>query len=383
MDKLKIGTICFYYPHLGGSGIMASRIAKQLSLEGNRSVVISYDDTSNPPEMEQAGVYLYRAQNVNYEWLKSKPNTEALSCKVLDAIQKEGGLDVVHSHYLIPHSIVGNIVKQISGVPHVITAHGSDMHTAGDNPGLKEVLRWSLENADAVTFVSDYLRRKCENIFGTDFGGKVIPNFVDTILFNKARKNGLRKELGVPEDAIVISHASNFRPVKDVYSVGLAARRLMQDKGLKDRVYFFIAGDSSAPDYIRLKQDIDYVGLSERFRFLGKQETIAPMLAESDIALLTSHREGCPLFVLEALASEVPVVSSSIGGVPEIINSGQNGLLYDAGDSEGLIHSLHFLIENPNLRESMGRRGLQTIVDKFSKETVMGEYKSIYEMVRK
>jgi len=376
---MNIGTICFYYPHLGGSGIIASRIAKEIALQSkNNSIIISYENTENPKEMEEAGIKLYTAQDVSYGCLKSKPHIETLVSKTLEAIKKEN-LDLIHSHYLVPHAIVGNIVKQIEGIPHITTIHGTDMHTLADNPGLKPILEWSLKNANYVTFVSEYLKNKCESIFETDFNGKVIPNFVDNNIFKK-QKNGLRKELNIPEDATVIIHASNFRPIKNTIPIGWAARKLIENNK-EHQIYFIFVGDSNAEDYLRLKKDIEYSNSSKYFKFLIKQDTIAPLLAESDIAILNSTREGCPLFILEALSSNIPVVSSSVGGVPEIIKHNYNGLLYEKGNQDEMVKALQTLVENRELRRKMGERGLETIIEKFSKEKIMNDYKEIYQKI--
>ncbi len=375
---MKVGTISFYYPHLGGSGIMASKLAKELALRGDRSVVVSYEDTNNIPEMEKAGVYLYRAQEIGYDCFKSLPHTETLASKVANVVEKEK-LDVIHSHYLMPHAVVGNIVKKMTGIPHIITGHGTDIHTIGDNPGLKPVLEWSLSEADKVTFVSDYLRRKCENIFKTDFGGDVVPNYVgNDLLHKKGKTYKLRKELGIPKDAVVISHASNFRPIKETIEIGWAAKKLLKNKENHGKVYFLFAGDSSASDYIRLKQDVTYNNLEEHFRFLGKQDSIDPLLLESDVAVLNSIREGCPLFVLEALSYKVPVASSAMGGVPEIVKHGYNGLLHEVGDLDHFVNNLQLMIDGKEMREEMGERGLEVILEGYTKDKIVDKYRSIY-----
>ncbi|MBT7237567.1 glycosyltransferase [Candidatus Woesearchaeota archaeon] len=383
-DRFKVGTLSFCYPHLGGSGIMATRVANELALGGDGSVMISYEDAKLTEEMKMAGVSLYPAQRIEsgYGFLRSTPHTETLTCKALEAI-KEKELEVLHSHYAVPHAFVGNTVKDMSGISHVATIHGSDIHTMGDNPGVKATLSWALEKADGVTFVSEYLRRKCIDIYETDFGGVVIPNFVDVNKFKKSQSNEMRKKYDIPEDAVIITHASNFRPVKDTLQIGWSARRLLAEKKYRDKLFFLFIGDESAPDYIRMKQDSTYAGFENSFRFLGRQESVAPFLAESDIAVLSSYREGCPLFVLEALASSVPLVGTNIGGISGIVNHEESGLLFDQGNMDGLIENLRILIDNKDKRMAMGEKGLEVILNGYSRDVVIEQYRDIYKKVVK
>jgi N-acetyl-alpha-D-glucosaminyl L-malate synthase BshA len=381
-DKLKLGFLSFYHPHLGGSGIVASRLMANLAREGHEIHVIGYDTDHNPPEMESLGVKLHNVNRIDYPCLKNEPYDWTLASRAVQ-VHKEHKLDLLHAHYAIPHALAAMVAKQqlaLEGeeLPYVVTCHGSDIHTNGSKLDLNPALNLALNSADAITYVSEDLKRKSNSFTNLAGKGSVVKNFVDTEVFYNDGSN-MRASLGIPKNAFVIGHASNFAPIKQVSHFADLAKSLDNQSKL-DGVYFLMCGDGKARYELedRLRED----GTLENFKFVGKlsEEDMRTAYGTMDVFSLTSKREGSPLTVLEAMACELPIVSTKYSSKPEFVN-GVGGLTFDSGDLESFVRHVDDLRGNSDLRKEMGSASKALVEKEFSVAPVMEAYREVYREV--
>ena len=374
---LKIGMLSFYYPHLGGSGIVATRMAKQLAKKGHEIHFIGYETDENPKEMEDFGVQLHRVRKINYPTLKNEPYVWTLASRLSD-LHKEIGLDVVHAHYALPHALSAFIAREqlkLEGIrlPYVVTGHGSDIHTNGSKEDVNPILRLCLNQADALTFVSKDLQRIARENLGITRKSEIIPNFVDTKVFFK-RPTDLRPRLEIPESAFVIGHTSNFAPIKQVYKFGYLAEHLKSD-GVLDHVYFLMVGEGRDRSF--LEERMKKIDAENNVRFLGKlnQKELSEAYNAMDVFILPSKHEGNPLVLLEAMATQIPVIGANVGGIRETIGN-EGGFLFS--DNGELFKGIYSLKNNPELRYYIGRQGLEKVKRNHSIKGIVGKYLQTY-----
>ncbi len=379
---LKIGMLSFYYPHLGGSGIMATRMAEQFVRSGHKVHFIGYDTDENPPDMEELGVQLHRVRKVDYPCMKNEPYVWTLGSRLCD-VHKEVGLDLVHANYAVPHALPAYAAREklkLDGInlPYIVTGHGSDIHTNGSKLDINPLLRLCLNKADALTFVSKDLQRIAEEELGITKESIHIPNFVDTEKFFKKDTN-YRKSVDIPDNAFVLGHVSNFTPIKEVFRFEYIAQRLKND-GVLSNVYFLMCGEGR--DRVELEERIRRIGLESRFRFVGKLDY--PEILEAynamDVFLLTSKHEGHPLVFLEAMACEKPLIGTDVGGISEVIDD-DIGFLVTSGKPEEVSKAIQYLKNNRDFREGMGGKGLERVRKEYSVERVMNKYLEVFNSV--
>ena len=248
MDRLKIAKVFFARPHLGGSGIMALATAKELVLKGHQVDIVSYPGTFLTEEEKEVGLNIHPVDAINYPCFKSEPYNATLASQIVNLDTQRDGLDIIHAHYAITHGdaalAAAKILRRKGRNPKVvITSHGSDIHTNGHHQLLAPHIEHLLSSADAITFISRALQDEASRIFQLEYSGEVIPNFVDEMRFHPAdnkKKRALRIKLGIPEDATVVYHASNFRPVKQTELFPECARKVFNQNR---NVYFLMVGD--------------------------------------------------------------------------------------------------------------------------------------------
>lgn len=383
-EKLKIGVLSFYYPHLGGSGIVSTRIAEYLAKKGHEVHFIGYDSDTNPENMEKLGIQLHKVKPIDYPCLKNEPYSWTLGSKICQ-VDKEHDLDLIHANYTIPHALSAFIAREsrkMEGkyLPYVVTGHGSDIHTNGAKDEVNPILQLTLNQADGLTYVSEDLKKIAEEQLGIIQKGIVIPNFVDTEIFRKS-SNNLRTKLGIPENSFVVGHISNFAPIKQTNHFFELARYMKGENTLHN-VYFLMLGDGK--EKAELQEKINKAELGEHFIFRGKQELEEVVRSYNimDTVLLPSKHEGNPLTLLEAMACEVPVIGARVGGITETVEGG-GGFLFENGNIPELAKIVSNLKTDRKMAREVGREGLKKINEKYSIDNIMEEYFKIFNRVKR
>src|SRR5262245_40904019 len=284
-------------------------------------------------------------------------------------------LDILHVHYAIPHSISAYLAKMMLTervVPFVTTLHGTDITLVGNDRSYLPITRFGIEQSDAVTAVSEYLKRRTIEEFQVQRDVNVVPNFVDCDLYGRSTDANLRRKFAAPDEGILI-HISNFRPVKrveDVIEIFSLVRK-------KTKAKLLMVGDG--PERPKAEWLANTHGIAEDVLFMGKQSDMAKLLSISDILLLPSDLESFGLVALEAMACEVPVVASDVGGLPEVVRHGTDGYLHSPGDVNAMSESCLRILDNPTLREEMGRRARARARKEFCASKIVVKYEELYQ----
>ncbi|MEX0685275.1 MAG: N-acetyl-alpha-D-glucosaminyl L-malate synthase BshA [Balneolales bacterium] len=326
---MNIAIVC--YPTYGGSGVVATELGKGLAQKGHNVHFLSY---ARPLRLDTFETNIsYHEVNINaYPLFEFPPYDLALASHMVDLIKYEK-IDLFHVHYAIPHATSAYLAKQILGdegkhVPIITTLHGTDITIVGSDPSYAPVVTFSINQSDGVTAVSDYLRNETFDRFDIKVPIEVIPNFVDTTRFDKTQKDHFKKAL-CPNNEKVVTHVSNFRKVKRVNDVVSVFHKVIES-GINAKL--LLVGDG--PERPNAETKCRELGVCEHVRFLGKQEKIEEILSISDLFLIPSGSETFGLAALEAMSCSVPVISSNIGGLPELNIHGETGFLCELGDIE-------------------------------------------------
>ena len=370
---MNIGISC--YPTYGGSGVIAAELGKALAQRGHKIHFISY---AVPIRLDGfVGNILYHEVEISTYPLFDFPlYTPALASKIVEVAKFEK-LDIVHAHYAIPHAISAYLAKQILGAtgPKIVTTlHGTDITLVGLEPSYLPVMKFSIEKSDGVTAVSRSLKEKTLTNYHIDKEIQVIPNFVDTEKYRRIDASKVRKALA-PSGEKVVVHVSNFRMVKRVQDVV----RIFEIVRRKIPAKLLLVGDG--PDRSSCEQLVRELGLVEDVRFLGKQIELVELLSASDLFLIPSQSESFGLSALEAMACELPVVGSSVGGLPELIVHGETGYIAEIGDVERMAKYAIELLTNDARYKIFSSASRRRAVDTFRAEKIIDQYESYYEQV--
>jgi N-acetyl-alpha-D-glucosaminyl L-malate synthase BshA len=374
---MKIGITC--YPTYGGSGVVATELGKALAGRGHEIHFIASDLPFRLSHV--AGNIFFHEVNVqSYPLFDYPPYTLSLTSKMVD-ITKHAGLDLLHVHYAIPHASSAVMARQILAsegirLPVVTTLHGTDITLIGQDPSFAPVVTWSINESDGVTAVSDYLRQETYDHFEVTNGIEVIPNFIDTDRFVRQDKEHFKQAL-CPNGEKVIVHISNFRPVKNAQQVVEVFSRL-QD--CDEDVKLLLVGDG--PDRVPTERKARELGVYDDVRFLGKQDPVEEILSIADVFLMPSGSETFGLAALEAMACEVPVVASDVGGLPELIVHGETGFLCPLDDIGEFTECTRKLLTDEALHTDMASAARTRAVDTFDIDRVVPRYEDYYERVR-
>jgi N-acetyl-alpha-D-glucosaminyl L-malate synthase BshA len=330
---LKIGVVC--YPTFGGSGIVATELGKALAERGHEVHFITY---SKPVRMDlfTKNMYYHEVSVLDYPLFEYAPYELLLSSKLVDvAINQK--LNILHVHYAIPHASAAFSAKQILksrniDLPFITTLHGTDITLLGKDKSYQPVIEFAINQSDAVTAVSESLKQDTYQFFDVEKDIQVIPNFIDPSLYRDENDMSLRAQFANSED-VMITHISNFRKVKRIADVVHIFYGIHQQLSAK----LLMVGDG--PELESAKTLVQQLGIEENVFFLGKSKRIEQITCISDLFLLPSEAESFGLVALEAMASGVAVVSSNVGGLPEVNIDGYTGFLKDVGDIEGMIES--------------------------------------------
>jgi L-malate glycosyltransferase len=370
---MNIGIIC--YPTYGGSGVVATELGEALAQRGHTVHLFS---TSRPFRLSgfTPNVFFHEVPVVHYALFEHTPYTLTLSSTLFEAI-KLYGLDVIHAHYAIPHAAAAYLAKQMNGgqPPIVTTLHGTDITLVGSHPAYAPVVKFSIDQSDRVTAVSQSLADETRERIGVTREITVIPNFVDTAVYHR-RDGEVQRGLFAPKGEPLIVHVSNFRPVKRVED--MVAAFIKVRRRLKCRM--LLVGDG--PERGRAELAAYRGGVLEDVVFLGNQIDVPDLMSVADVYFLPSETESFGLSALEAMACEVPVVVTRVGGLPEVVIDGESGYLCEVGDTDAMAERLWELLTKPELARKLGRAARQRAVDFFPLDKVVGQYEDVYrEMV--
>ncbi len=371
---MKIAMVC--YPTHGGSGVVATELGKQLVNRGHEVHFVSYQLPFRLNDFYKH-IYFHEVDVTSYPLFKYPPYSLALASRLAELI-KEYGIEVLHAHYAIPHSICATLARDMisENKPKVVTTlHGTDITLVGKEPSFFEVTKFGMENSDALTCVSKNLSEVTKETFGINREPEVIYNFVDPEEYNPDNvRSQLKNEFGLEDEKLII-HISNFRPVKRTMDVIKVFYEIQ--KGISGKL--FMVGDGV--DRRKAENLTKELGIQDKVKFLGKQDKINSLMAISDLLLLPSEKESFGLVALEAMAYEVPVVASDAGGLPEVIKEGETGFLVGIGETDKMAERALSILKDPELREKMGKNARKRALKEFSAAKVVDKYENMYKKV--
>ncbi len=371
---MKIGIVC--YPTFGGSGVLATELGQGLARRGHQVHFITYRQPVRLVNFAE-NVYYHEVPTADYPLFEYPPYDTAMASTLVD-VALTAGLDILHVHYAIPHAAIAFMAREIlkthgKHVPFITTLHGTDITLVGKNRAFAPVVAFSMNQSDGLTAVSESLRQDTLNAFNVEVPIEVIYNFVDFSRFSKTDKEHFKKAIA-PNGEKILVHTSNFRPVKRVEDVIHIFQRVLAR--IPSRL--LLIGDG--PERQNIEMLCREIGLCDEIRFLGKLEAVEEVLAIADLFLLPSGHESFGLSALEAMACEVPVISSNAGGLSEVNIHGVTGYLQDPGDVDGMAQHAISLLENPD-QLALFRKQAYEQARRFSIENILPQYEALYERV--
>ncbi|NQZ77779.1 MAG: N-acetyl-alpha-D-glucosaminyl L-malate synthase BshA [Ekhidna sp.] len=369
---MKVGIVC--YPTYGGSGVVATELGKALAKKGHEIHFITY---SQPTRLDffNPNLYYHEVNVKSYPLFQYPPYELALASKMVDVVLNEQ-LDMLHVHYAVPHASAAYMAQQILKskgyeIPFITTLHGTDITIVGKDATNEPVVTFSINESDGVTAVSGDLKKDTLQHFDVSVPIEVIPNFIDLERFKKQPKEHFKKAI-CPNGERLIVHTSNFRKVKrvdDVLKVFCELRKVVPSKLL-------LIGDG--PERSRMENAAKEI-CTEDIRFLGKLEAVEEVLSVSDLFLMTSEKESFGLAALEAMACEVPVISSNAGGLPELNNEGVSGYVCDIGDVATMVKKAIHVLDDDNL--AFYKAGALARAKEFDINNILPKYEAYYHAV--
>ena len=371
---MKIGIVC--YPTYGGSGVVATELGIGLAKKGHEVHFITY---RRPVRLSHflPNVFYHEVDGEDYPLFEYPPYDTALASKIVDVVQYQN-LDILHVHYAIPHATVAYMAKKIlltkgRYIPVVTTLHGTDITLVGTNRAFAPVVEFSINKSDGVTAVSQSLKDDTMRLFDIQRDIRVVYNFIDFERFKKTNKEHF-KQIIAPHGERILVHTSNFRKVKRVED----AVHIFHKVSRKIPSKLLMIGDG--PERQHAEQLCRDLGIELEVRFLGKQDAIEELLAICDLFLMPSDTESFGLAALEAMACEVPVVSSNGGGLPEVNEHGVTGFLSDPGNVNEMADYAIQLLENEEMLQQFRKNALKQ-AQRFDLNSILPDYENYYEEV--
>lgn len=369
---MNIGIVC--YPTFGGSGVVATELGKALAAKGYFVHFISY---SQPARLDffNPNIFFHEVSIYKYPLFEYLPYETILASKIVDIV-KSNKLNLLHVHYAIPHAsaalMAQNILKEQGiNIPIVTTLHGTDITLVGKDPTYEPVVSYSINHSNAVTAVSESLKKDTYKNFNIDKDISVIPNFIDFNRFKKQEKAHFKKAIA-PNNEKVLVHTSNFRKVKRIEDV----IKVFLTVGYEIPAKLLLIGDGPERTHIELLAK--ELGVFDKITFLGKQEQIEEILSVCDLFLLTSETESFGLAALEAMACEVPVISSNAGGIPEVNEHGVSGYLSNVGDIEDMAKNALLILKDEATLAKFKLGALNKALS-FHIDKILPMYETVYE----
>ncbi|RPJ69011.1 MAG: N-acetyl-alpha-D-glucosaminyl L-malate synthase BshA [Acidobacteria bacterium] len=373
---MKIAIVC--YASVGGSGIVATELAKCLAARGHQLHVLSREQPFRLGE-DQPGVVFHRVVTPSYPLFREPQYVLSLATRIAQ-ISRAVDLDIIHAHYAIPHATAAYLARQIlesSGGPTpkvVTTLHGTDITIVGSDPSYAETIGFSIERSDGVTAVSESLKADTYRGLPVTRDIRVIPNFLDCRIHHRVPAAGLRERYAGPDRAVVI-HVSNFRPVKRIPALIDVFARI---RASVPSVLLLVGDGPDLPQALALARER---GIDADVLALGEQEDVRQFLSIADLFLLPSATESFGLVALEAMACDVPVIASRVGGLPEVIEHGVSGFLHAPDDLAGMAASGIAILTDTGLRERLAAAGRRLVHDRFCADRIVPVYEKFYEEV--
>ncbi len=372
---MKIAITC--YPTYGGSGVVATELGKALAEKGHIVHFISYRIPLRLDHLKE-NIFYHEVEMSNYPLFEFQLYSLALASKMIEVSEFES-IDLFHVHYAIPHSISAYLAKNVlleenKKIKIITTLHGTDITLVGLEPSFLPLVKFSIEKSDGVTAVSNFLKEKTITNYQINKEIEVIPNFVDTEIY-KPKDNCEFKSHFAPKGEKVLVHISNFRPVKrvsDVIKIFHLVRQKIPSK-------LILAGDG--PDRTECEKLVRELNLKEDVFFLGKQEAIVDILNASDLFLMPSQSESFGLSALEAMACGVPTITTSIGGLPELVIHNETGYIAEIGDIERMAKYAIDLLTNPIKYKKFSENARKRAVELFNKEKIVKKYEEFYHKI--
>ena len=373
-NKLKIGIVC--YPTYGGSGVVATELGIALAEKGNEVHFISYDQPFRL-DLYSERIYYHEVSVPDYPLFDFTPYELNLTSKLVDVVLHEN-LNILHVHYAIPHASAAVNAKQILAthginIPIVTTLHGTDITLLGKDKSFKPVIEYAINMSDAVTAVSQDLKKETLEHFNITNEIKTIPNFIDMSMYQQEADKQLRKNIA-KEDESILTHISNFRKVKRVEDVINIFEKVNKEKSSK----LLMIGDG--PERLKAEDLCRKLGVSKNVKFLGKLKVIEKMLAISDVFILPSETESFGLVALEAMASKTAIISTNSGGLNEVNIEGITGYLSDVGNVNKMANDTLKLLNDTDLLNTFKANALSH-AKTFDVINILPKYQSIYEQL--
>jgi len=370
---MKIGITC--YPTYGGSGVVATELGKALAKRGHHIHFISY---AMPMRLNGFvdNIFYHEVEMSSYPLFDFPLYTPALASKMVEVAKFEK-LDLIHAHYAIPHATSAYLAKQVlndENLRIITTLHGTDITLVGLEPSFLPVMKFSIEKSDGVTAVSRFLKEKTMTHYNINKDIEVIPNFVDTDLFKRIDSTSIRKSIA-PNGEKILIHTSNFRPVKRVMDVIKIFHAVVKKVPSK----LILVGDG--PDRSSCENLSRELHVNDHVKFLGKQAELVDLLSAADLFLIPSQSESFGLSALEAMACEVPVISSSVGGLPELVVHGETGYIAEIGDIDRMAKYAVELLSNDARRDIFAKAGRRRAIENFAIEKIVTLYEQHYERI--
>ena len=371
---MRVGIVC--YPTFGGSGVVATELARGLAGREHEVHLFSYAPPARLPDLP-GRITFHEVEVSTYPLFRYPPYEVALASRLTETAE-EAGLDLVHVHYAIPHALAALLAQDIvapRALPVVTTLHGTDITVVGQDRSYRRVTEHALRRSDAVTSVSGWLREETLRVFGCTRPIEVVPNFVDTDRF-RPREPGpeahrLRKAWASPHEALLL-HVGNFRPVKRASRVVEAFARLAAEAPAR----LLMVGEG--PERAGCEALARTLGVHDRVRFLGATARVEDLLPCADLLLLPGEHESFGLSALEAMACGVVPVASRAGGLPELVEDGRTGLLVEGGEAAGMAQAAIALLHDAPRRRAMAEQARRVAVERFGPERALDRYEAIY-----
>lgn len=369
---MKIGIVC--YPTFGGSGVLATELGLALSDKGYEVHFITYEQPVRLTQSFHPNIYFHEVKVPTYPLFDFPPYETALASAMVNVIVNQK-LDILHLHYAIPHASAAYFARQIlkktgNDIPFITTLHGTDITLVGRDTTYAPVVTFSINESDAITAVSDSLKEETYKWFNIEKDIHVIPNFVDVKRFHQSDKNHFKQMLA-PDGERILVHVSNFRSVKrvpDVIKIFDKVKKVIPSKLL-------MIGDG--PERQMVEDMARTLGIYNDIRFLGKQEQISEILSIADLFILPSETESFGLSALEAMACNVPLISTNAGGLPEINIHGKTGFLSDVGDVDSMAENAIFILSDADRLHHFKKAAIAQ-ARKFEKQHIIPQYEKLY-----